>query len=137
MRNIIFTIIFVLISCQIYSQTVKPTKVGLSADFVGVVTSSGMIEGHTSFTLYCEDLGREVTFNSGHGIKNPPNVSYGRHKAILQYIDLDCRECINYVVRVKAISVIENLCWVDNGKKYDIVWTPVKITLISTCNSRN
>ena len=113
-----------------FSQPAIPKKAGTYADFVGVVTHSGMIEGYFMFTLYCEDIRKEVTFHRGFGIKNPPKVTYGRFGSILEYIDKDCRECINYVVRVKAISVYQQ-SFGEQG--YDLVWSPVRITLISRC----
>lgn len=121
-----------LITCISFSQPAKPNKVGLIGDFVGVLKFGGMLEGFESFTLYCEDLQKEVTFNSGFGIKNPPKVSYGRFSDLIWEIYTVGASNGNYVLRVKAKSVYQ---YNDMSGRTDIVWTPTKITLISTSSS--
>jgi hypothetical protein len=135
-RLLIIIFCIFLFNSASFSQSAKPNKVGLIGDFVGVVTFSGMNHGFKMFSIYSEDLRSEVNFNSGFGIKNPPNVNYGRFKSLLGWIDADCQDCLNYVVRVKAKSVYQYDDRADNiADRYKIVWTPTKITLISTTSS--
>lgn len=135
-RLSISILLLIFFNSVLFSQSAKPSKVGLIGDFVGVVTFSGMNHGFKMFTIYSEDLRSEVKFNSGFGIKNPPKVDFGRFESMLGWIDADCRECINYVVRVKAKSVYEYDNRGDNiANQYKIVWTPIKITLISTSST--
>ena len=129
----LFTILLIIsFNSSIYSQSVKPSKVGLIGDFVGVLQSGGMNHGFLSFSLYCEDLQKEVTFNSGFGIKNPPMVSYGRFSDVINEIYTVGENYGNYVLGVKAISVYQ---YNDRSDKTNIVWTPTKITLISTSST--
>ena len=137
MKRLIISVLLVIVfNSVLFSQSAKPSKVGLIGDFVGVVTFSGMNHGFKMFTIYSEDLRCEVKFDSGFGIKNPPNVNYGRFGSMLGWIDADCQECINYVVRVNAKSVYQYNDMADNiADQYKLVWTPIKITLISTTSS--
>ena len=137
MKRLSISILLVMFfNSALFSQSAKPSKVGLIADFVGVVTFSGMNHGFKMFKIYSEDLRSEVKFDSGFGIKNPPKVDFGRFESMLGWIDADCRECINYVVRVKAKSVYQYDDRADNiADQYKLVWTPTKITLISTSST--
>jgi len=118
-----------LFTCFSFSQSPKPNKVGLYEDFVGVLVHGGMIEGFQILSLYCEDLQREVIFNSGFGIKNSPKVNYGRFSELISNIYSFGSGEGKYVLRVKAKSVYQ---YNDLSGKTEIVWTPTKITLIST-----
>jgi hypothetical protein len=121
-----------IITCISFAQTAKPNKIGIIGDFVGVLQSGGMLEGFMSFTLYCEDLQKDVTFNSGFGIKNPPKVSYGRFSDVIWNIYTFGASNGNYVLSVKAKSIYQ---YNDMSGRTDIVWTPTKITLISTSST--
>jgi hypothetical protein len=90
-----------------------------------------MLEGQRSFTIYCEVLRAEVNFSSGSGIANPPKIIYGRYFDLINdiYVNYPFKP---YVVAVKAKSVLQE----NRGKGgFDLVWTPTKITLISTTSS--
>lgn len=125
----LFFLPLILLTCFSYAQSAKPNKVGLIADFVGVLTHGGMHEGFKVLSLYCEDLKGEVVFNSGFGIKNPPKVNYGRFPELISDIYSLNSGSGSYVLRVKAKSVYQ---YNDLSGKTDLVWTPIKITLIST-----
>ena len=131
MKKVLF-IPLLLLSFISFAQPAKPNKVGLIGEFVGVLKFGGMLEGFKLFTLYCEDLQKEVTFNSGFGIKNPPKVSYGRFSDLIWEIYTVSASNGNYVLRVKAKSVYQ---YNDMSGTTDIVWTPTKITLISTSST--
>lgn len=131
MKKLLF-LPLLLITYISFAQPAKPSKIGLIGDFVGILQSGGMIEGFMSFTLFCEDLQKEVTFNSGFGIKNPPKVSYGRYSDIIWDIYTFGTSNGSYVLRVKAKSVYQ---YNDMSGRTDIVWTPTKITLISTSST--
>jgi|688.fasta_scaffold345607_2 hypothetical protein len=131
MKKVLF-LPLLLIACISFAQPAKPSKIGLISDFVGVLQSGGMLEGFMSFTLYCEDLQKKVTFNSGFGIKNPPKVSYGRYSDLIWDIYTFGASNGSYVLRVKAKSVYQ---YNDMSGRTDIVWTPTKITLISTSST--
>lgn len=119
----------IFFTCFSFAQLAKPNKVGVIADFVGVLKHGGMIEGFKVLSLYCEDLRGEVVFNSGFGIKNPPKVNYGRFSELINDIYSFNTGHGNYVLRVKAKSVYQ---YDDMSGKTNLVWTPIKITLIST-----
>ena len=127
-----FLLPLLLIAHISFAQPAKPSKIGLIGDFVGVLQSGGMLEGFMSFTLYCEDLQKEVTFNSGFGIKNPPKASYGRYSDLIWDIYTFGASNGRYVLRVKAKSVYQ---YNDMSGRTDIVWTPIRITLISTSST--
>jgi hypothetical protein len=131
MKKVLF-IPLLLLSFLSFAQPVKPNKIGLIGDFVGILQRGGMLEGFMSFTLYCEDLQKDVTFNSGFGIKNPPKVSYGRFSEVLWDIYTFGASNGSYVLRVKAKSVYQ---YNDMSGTTNIVWTPTKITLISTSST--
>lgn len=128
MKKLLFFPLILFTHCS-FAQSVKPNKAGLIADFVGVLTHGGMIEGFKVLSLYCEDLKGEVVFNSGIGIKNPPNVNYGRFPDLISDIYSFDIGRGDYVLRIKAKSVYQ---YNDMSGKTDLVWTPIKITLIST-----
>jgi len=124
-----------LVTCFCFSQPAKPYKIGLIGDFVGILKFAGLLEGERMFTLYCEDLRSEVTFRSGLGIKNPPKIDYGRFSNLINNMDINY-PFIPYVIRVKAKSVLQFNDTDDNiANQYKLVWTPIKITLISTTSS--
>ncbi len=128
----VFTILLIIsFNSSIYSQPAKPNKVGQFGDFVGVVKFGGMLEGTEMFTIYSEVIRAEVTFFSGDGIANPPKVNYGRYSELINDI-YNYGAGRPYVVAVKAKSVLKK----NLGRGgFDLVWTPIKITLISTCSS--
>ena len=121
-----------IVTCFCFAQDAKPNKIGLIGDFVGVLQHGGMLEGFLLFTLYCEDIQREVVFNSGFGIKNPPKVSYGRFSDLIWDIYTFGVNNGKYVLRVKAKSVYQ---YSHMSDRTEIVWTPIKITLISTSST--
>jgi hypothetical protein len=124
-----------IVTCFCFAQDAKPNKIGLIGDFVGILTFAGLLEGNRYFTLYCEDLKSEVKFISGLGIKNPPNIDNGRFSYLINNMDINY-PFIPYVMRVKAKSVLRFDDTDDNiANQYKIVWTPIKITLISTTSS--
>ena len=131
MKKLVTILLIISFNSSIYSQPAKPNKVGQFGDFVGVVKFGGMLEGTRMFTIYSEVIRAEVTFMSGDGIANPPKVNYGRYFELINdiYIYGAGRP---YVVAVKAKSVLQKN-WGRGG--FDLVWTPIKITLISTCSS--
>ena len=120
-----------IVTCFCFAQDAKPNKVGQFGDFVGVVKFGGMLEGTRMFTIYSEVIRAEVTFESGDGIANPPKVNYGRYFELINDI-YSYGAGRPYVVAVKAKSVLQKN-WGSGG--FDLVWTPIKITLISTCSS--
>ena len=132
MKKLLLLLPLLLVTFFCFAQPAKPNKIGLIGDFVGVLQHGGMIEGFLLFTLYCEDIQREVVFNSGFGIKNPPKVSYGRFSDLIWDIYTFGVINGNYVLRVKAKSVYQ---YSDASGRTEIVWTPTKITLISTSST--
>ena len=132
MKKLITFLLIISFNSSIYSQPAKPNKVGQFGDFVGVVKFGGMLEGQSMFTIYSEVLRAEVTFSSGSGIANPPKVNYGRYFELINDIYSYGAYRRPYVVAVKAKSVLQEN-WGRGG--FDLVWTPIKITLISTCSS--
>ena len=129
-KYFISILLIVIFNSTIYSQNAKPNKVGQFGDFVGIVTFGGMGHGQKSFTLYSEDLGTEVYFSSGRGIKNPPNIDYGRFYNLIND-NIFYYQFLPYVIRVKAKSVLQE----GHGGGNQLVWTPTKITLISTSST--
>jgi len=132
MKKLITFLLIISFNSSIYSQPAKPNKVGQFGDFVGVVNFGGMLEGQSMFTIYSEVLRAEVTFFSGSGIANPPKVNYGRYFELINDIYSYGADRRPYVVAVKAKSVLQEN-WGRGG--FDLVWTPIKITLISTSSS--
>ena len=131
MKKLITFLLIISFGSSIYSQPAKPNKVGQFGDFIGVVKFGGMLEGTRMFTIYSEVIRAEVTFMSGDGIANPPKVNYGRYFELINDI-YNYGAGRPYVVAVKAKSVLQKN-WGSGG--FDLVWTPIKITLISTCSS--
>lgn len=132
MKKLFAILLIISFNSSIYSQPAKPNKVGQFGDFVGVVNFGGMLEGTKMFTIYSEVIRAEVTFFYGDGIANPPKVNYGRYFELINDIYTYGAYRRPYVVAVKAKSVLQKN-WGTGG--FDLVWTPIKITLISTCSS--
>ena len=131
MKKLVTILLIILFNSAIYSQPAQPNKDGQCGDFVGVVKFGGMLEGTEMFTIYSEVLRAEVTFLSGDGIANPPKVNYGRYSELINDI-YNYGAARPYVVAVMAKSVLKK----NLGRGgFDLVWTPIKITLISTCSS--
>ena len=130
MKEIFVTILLMAtFNSSLFSQNKKPNSPGQFGDFVGVVTYGYLGHGQKRFTLYCEDLGTEVSFSSGDGIKNPPNINYGRFFNLIN--DNIYYQFLPYIIRVKAKSVLQE----GHGGGNQLVWTPIQITLISTSST--
>ena len=131
MKKLVTILLIILFNSAIYSQPAKPNKVGQFGDFFGVFKFGGMLEGTRMFTIYSEVIRAEATFFSGDGIANPPKVNYGRYSELINDI-YNYGAARPYVVAVMAKSVLKK----NLGRGgFDLVWTPIKITLISTCSS--
>ena len=133
MKKLLF-LPLLMITCICFAQSAKPKKVGLIGDFVGFFTFGGAIHGSKSIGMYCLDNKTSVLFISGVGIKNQPRIIMDKIVDSLIYdftmhgIKIDK----NYIFRVKAKSVFFRA---HGAEEDDIVWTPTKITLISTSST--
>ena len=133
MKKILF-LSFLLIICLSFVQPAKPNKIGLIGDFDGFFTSGGIMHGNEFLRMYCLDGKKNVTFTSGVGIKNPPKSKNDKISDSLIYDLIMLGKGIDkrYIFRVKAKSVFFR----DHGaEENDIVWTPTKITLLSTSST--
>ena len=124
----------ILITCLSFAQLAKPNRIGLTAVFEGNFTFGGTMHGSESLSMYCLGSKENVHFTSGIGIKNPPKSTIDKiadsliYGLIMQGVRIDKR----YIFRVNAKSVFFR----DHGAETDdIVWTPTKITLISTSST--
>lgn len=134
MKKLLLLLPLLMISCFCFAQNAKPNKVGLVGDFVGFFTFGGIMHGYESLEMYCSDSKKSVSFISGFGIKNPPKVKYDKlsDSLIHDMTTSGIRIGKNFIFRVNAKSVFFRY---HGGEKDEIVWTPTKITLISTSST--
>ena len=133
MKKLLF-VPLLLITYLSFAQPAKPNRIGLTADFEGYFTFGGTMHGHESLGMYCLGSKKDVLFTSGVGIKNPPKSTIDKISDSLIYdlIMLGKRIDKRYIFRVTAKSVFFR----DHGaEEDDIVWTPTKITLLSTSST--
>ena len=133
MKKLLF-LPLLMITCFCFAQNAKPKKVRLIGDFVGFFTFGGTIHGSNSIGMYCLDSKKNVRFISGVGIKNPPRIIMDKivDSLIYDYTMQGIKIDKNYIFRVKAKSVFFRA---HGSEDDDIVWTPTKITLISTSST--
>jgi hypothetical protein len=127
-KKILGILLSFAITLSSHAQSKKPVKTGLIQDFSGVITSSGMLEGMSSFTIKDSKLG-EVQFYFKTEMDDKYTIDCKVSDDFLG--DIQSSNAEGKKVKVKAKSTygrFENLSGVGAAYKKEIIWRPMEIT---------